>query len=73
MVDSQEKDSLYFPKIESKYWDLQRETMKEKERNKVILKKLKDQLWYAYNNSPYYHNLYNKISLDINSIKSLVS
>ena len=47
-------DNNYLPRANQKYWFPKIETMPRKERAKIILKKLKAQITYAYHRSSFY-------------------
>jgi hypothetical protein len=59
------------PPYESEFWDKGLECMKPADRERLIVKKLKHLLKYAYDNSLYYHETFKSIGLDIDSINSL--
>ncbi|WP_199256769.1 phenylacetate--CoA ligase family protein [Alteribacillus sp. YIM 98480] len=54
-----------------KYWNEERETMEPKEREKVILKKIQQQLHYVYDALPFYKKLYDKHNFHPNDVKTL--
>lgn len=54
-----------------KYWNEERETMDQKKRNELILDRIKEQLQYAYNNLPFYRNLYDKHNFKPEDVDSL--
>lgn len=60
-----------YPENSSKYWSKEFETMNKNDRNEWIVKKLKYLLKYVYQNSLYYHKLFDTVRLDIDSIRSL--
>ncbi len=55
----------------AKYWDEQRETMAPKEREKVILERIKEQLNYVYHNLPFYRDLYDAHNFKPEMVKTL--
>ena len=64
-------DSLYIPSPDSQYWNKELETMDSEEREcNVIVPKLKAQLKYAYENSPFYKNKWDKAGIGPEDIRS---
>lgn len=59
------------PPPTQRYWNRELETMGAVERERIILKKARELLRFAYDNSPYYHRLYHDSGLDIEAIGSL--
>ena len=55
----------------SRFWDEQRETMSPKERNKIILERIKYQLEYVYNKLPFYRDLYDSHHFRPSDVKYL--
>src|SRR5215470_5163134 len=47
-------DESYFPRVESRYWFEERETMPAAQREKAILERLRQVCSYAYENAPFY-------------------
>ncbi len=65
-------DRDYRPKPEEKYWDREMETMSPETREeKVILPKLRAQLSYAYEKSPFYKRKWDREGIHPGDIKSL--
>ena len=68
-----EYDGTYFPAPDSEYWSREVETMDTQEREKtVILPKLRAQLAYAFDHSPFYRKKWGKAGIgpeDINSLE----
>ncbi len=54
-----------------KYWDEERETMSPKDREKIILERLKYQLDCVYNKVPFYHKLYDQHNFKPSDVKTL--
>ena len=67
-----EYDSSYYPSPDSPYWNEKLETMNSVEREEnVIFPKLKAQLKYAYENSPFYRKKWDEAGINVDDIKSL--
>jgi len=65
-------DSTYIPSSHSKFWNEKLETMDPHEREeKIILPKLKAQLRYAYENSPFYKKKWDMAGIKPEDIRSL--
>jgi phenylacetate-CoA ligase len=65
-------DPFYIPSPDSQYWNKELETMDPEERAcNVILPKLQAQLQYAYENSPFYKNKWDKAGIGPEDIRSL--
>ena len=65
-------DPFYIPSPDSQYWNKELETMDPEERAcNVILPKLQAQLQYAYENSPFYKNKWDKAGIEPEDIRSL--
>jgi phenylacetate-CoA ligase len=56
---------------ERKLWEPDIETMPRKELRELQKKKLFRQLIYAYENAPFYHELYNKEKVDVYKIRTI--
>jgi phenylacetate-CoA ligase len=56
---------------ERKFWQPDIETMPRKELRELQKKKLFRQLIYAYENAPFYHQLYDKENVDVYRIRSI--
>lgn len=56
---------------ERKFWEPDIETMSRKELRELQKKKLFRQLIYAYENAPFYHELYDKEKVDVYKIKTI--
>lgn len=54
-----------------KYWDEQRETRGQEERNEVILQRIKEQLNYVYNELPFYRRLYDSHNFKPEDVQTL--
>lgn len=54
-----------------KYWNKEQETMKPEEREQKILKQIKYQLNYVYNNLPFYRNYYDSKGFKPEMVKTL--
>lgn len=54
-----------------KYWNEERETLNPEVRNKLILKRIKDQLEYVYNNLPFYRKHYDNHNFKPSDVKTL--
>jgi phenylacetate-CoA ligase len=67
-----EYDRSHIPSSDSGYWNQELETMDPEEReNKVILPKLQAQLKYAFEESPFYRNKWEKAKIRPEDIRSL--
>jgi len=67
-----EYDPSYIPPPDSDYWNRDIETMDPVERDKkVILPKLLGQLKWAYDNSEFYRNKWNRAKVNLRDIRSL--
>jgi len=67
-----EYDPKYLPSPDSPYWNEKVETMDPQEREeKIILPKLKAQLKYAYENSPFYKKKWDAAGIKPEHIRSL--
>lgn len=67
-----EYDPKYLPSPDSPYWNEKVETMDPQEREeKIILPKLKAQLKYAYENSPFYKKKWDAAGIKPEDIRSL--
>ena len=62
--------SDYFPGEDSEYWDRDLETMPPAQREPIILEKLQKQIAYAYQNSDFYQEFYQGVSVDPANIRS---
>ena len=60
----------YAPAEDSEYWSKQLETMPSRERDPIILDKLRHQIRYAYTHSEFYRELYRDVPVDPNNILS---
>ena len=60
----------YVPAEDSEYWSKQLETMPSRERDPIILDKLRRQISYAYTHSEFYRELYRDVPVDPNNIRS---
>ena len=60
----------YAPAEDSEYWSKQLETMPSRERDPIILDKLRHQIRYAYTHSELYRELYRDVPVDPNNILS---
>jgi phenylacetate-CoA ligase len=58
-------------KHDSKYWDKEQETMKPEDREKKILKQIKYQLNYVYDQVPFYRKLYDSKGFKPEMVKTL--
>ncbi|MCD1295198.1 CoF synthetase [Methanocella sp. CWC-04] len=56
---------------DKKYWNKEQETMRPEDREKKILKQMKHQLDYVYNNIPFYRKLYDSKGFKPEMVKSL--
>src|SRR3990172_4309714 len=54
-----------------RYWDEERETMPQKQRDKVILERIRHQLNYVYHKIPFYRNHYDKNGFKPDDVKHL--
>ena len=59
------------PPPEESYWDRRAETMSPQEREVVVLRKLRSQLRYAYDNSEFYRELWRDAAVDPADVQSL--
>ncbi len=67
-----EYDETYFPAPDSRYWNRKVETMDPDDREQtVILPKLRAQLEYAYDYSPFYRTKWDKAGIGPGDIRSL--
>jgi len=65
-------DPLFIPSPDFRYWNKELETMDPEEREaNVILPKLQAQLKYAYENSPFYREKWDKTGISPQDIRSL--
>ncbi|MFQ5710173.1 MAG: phenylacetate--CoA ligase family protein [Candidatus Geothermarchaeales archaeon] len=64
-------DEAYTPKPDQRYWFPDRETMKPEEREKIILRKLRAQMRYAYDNAPFYHRRWEDAGIHPDDIATL--
>jgi phenylacetate-CoA ligase len=64
-------DNDYFPPKDSRYWFEKIEAMDPKERQKIILKKLKAQMEWAYSRSPFYKKKWEAAGIRPQRIKTL--
>lgn len=64
-------DENYLPDSESPYWSRNEETMPTAEREKIIIKKLKFQLKYCWENSLFYRKLWKSKGFDPQEFRSL--
>lgn len=64
-------DESYLPKPEQKYWFPEFEKMRPEERNRLILKRLRAQMAYAYNHSVFYHELWKREGLHPHMVEKL--
>jgi len=54
-----------------RYWDEERETMPQKQRDKLILERIRHQLHYVYDKIPFYRNHYDKNNFKPDDVKHL--
>ena len=64
-------DAGYMPEHTSRYWFRKRETMPAGEREKAILERLRQVTRYAYNNAPFYRQIWDQAGFHPNQLKSL--
>jgi phenylacetate-CoA ligase len=64
-------DEEYFPKAEQKFWFPHLETMNPKERERLVLRKLRAEIKYAYERSPLYHRKWKQVGIKPDRIRSL--
>ena len=64
-------DRGYTPPVDREHWDPQRETMDPEQRDALILERLRAQVRYAYQRSPFYQELYTEAGVDPANIRSL--
>lgn len=61
---------LHYPKESEKYWSPELETMKPEKREKLIFKRIRAQVEYAYNKSALYHKKYKDANIRPSDIKT---
>jgi len=64
-------DQRYLPPSDSEYWNPRLETMPPRERETIILEKLRQQTRYAYTHSGFYQEFYRDAPVDPANIRSL--
>ena len=64
-------DDNYLPSLEDPYWFREIETMDPKEREKIILKKLRSQMEWAYRHSSFYRKKWDQAGIKPEKIKTL--
>ncbi len=64
-------DGAYRPANDAPYWDRERETMPEDERNAVILRKIQAVMAWAWERAPFYRARWSAAGLEPGDVKSL--
>ena len=64
-------DKSYLPPADREHWDPELETMDPDQRDALVLAKLREQVCYAHQHSPFYQELYKDSPVDPANIRSL--
>ncbi len=64
-------DESYLPPMDERYWFRSVETLKPREREKLILEKLRAQVRYCWENSPFYRRKWKEAGVSPDTLKSL--
>ena len=64
-------DDRYMPHPEDRYWFRDQEVLDPREREKIIVQKLRAQLAWAYERSPFYRNKWDAVGVKPDDIKTL--
>ncbi len=64
-------DKSYLPPADREHWDPELETMDPDQRDALVLAKLREQVRYAHQHSPFYRELYKDSPVDPANIRSL--